>query len=173
MDREAYNNAPVIPGNKSVYFLNGSLVRKHHINRASGIMSVYNITKDQIESCLVSDFKKNKERAYSVKDTARLVCRHPKHLFRLVHEGLIPEPIGASKDGKRAWRIRSYYSESQVREIRDILAQQHIGRPRKDGLITNDATPTSQELTRRMGDGILTYIKTEDGQFVPTWSESI
>jgi hypothetical protein len=24
-----------------------------------------------------------------------------------------------------------------------------------------------------MGDGILTYTKTEDGRFIPTWSESI
>jgi hypothetical protein len=28
-------------------------------------------------------------------------------------------------------------------------------------------------LTRRMGDGILTYTKTEDGRFIPVWSESI
>ena len=34
-------------------------------------------------------------------------------------------------------------------------------------------TPTTQELTRRMGDGILTYTKTEDGRFIPVWSENI
>jgi hypothetical protein len=34
-------------------------------------------------------------------------------------------------------------------------------------------TPTSQELTRRMGDGILTYTKTEDGRFIPVWAENI
>jgi hypothetical protein len=34
-------------------------------------------------------------------------------------------------------------------------------------------TPSAQELTRRMGDGILTYVKTEDGRFVPVWGESI
>jgi len=28
-------------------------------------------------------------------------------------------------------------------------------------------TPTKQELTRRMGDGILTYTRTEDGRFIP------
>jgi hypothetical protein len=28
-------------------------------------------------------------------------------------------------------------------------------------------------LTRRMGDGILTYTKTPDGRFIPVWSESI
>ena len=52
-------------------------------------------------------------------------------------------------------------------------ASYHIGRPRKDNLITNDITPTKAELTRRMGDGILTYTKTEDGRFIPIWSESI
>jgi hypothetical protein len=173
MDREAYNNAPAIVGSKRVWFLNNCLVRKHHFNRSNGIMSVFNITKDQIESCLISDFKKNRERAFSVKETAELVNRHQKHLYRLMHNGLIPPPMGATKGGERAWRVRAYYSETMVKEIRDILAKQHMGRPRKDGLITNDSTPTIQELTRRMGDGILTYTRTEDGNFVPIWTESI
>jgi hypothetical protein len=58
VDMQSYNNAPVIPGSKKVWFLNGSLVRVHHLNKSNGIMSVYNITKDQIESCLITDFKK-------------------------------------------------------------------------------------------------------------------
>jgi hypothetical protein len=87
--------------------------------------------------------------------------------------GVIPFPTGSQKGGATAWQVRSYYSESQVREIRDILASYHHGRPRNDKLITNDVTPTKQELTRRMGDGILTYTRTEDGRFIPIWSESI
>lgn len=173
MDREAYNNAPVVPANKRVFFLNGDLVRKHHVSLSNGIMSVYNIHKDRIESCLIADFKKNRERAYSVKATAMLVDRHQKHLYRLVTNGVIPAPIAASVGGQRGWRIRAYYSESTVKEIRDILASQHHGRPRKDGLISNDTVPTVQELTRRMGDGMLTYMRTEDGKFVPIWNESI
>jgi hypothetical protein len=172
-DREAYNSAPVITGNKRVFFLNGDLVRKHHINRASGIMSVYNITKDRIESCLVADFKRNSEKAYTVKETAILVNRHQKYLPRLMKNGSIPFPTGAQKDGVREWRVRSYYSASQVKEIRDVLATFNMGRPRKDGLTNNNNTPTIQELNRRMGSGILTYTKTEDGNFVPLWTESI
>ena len=171
--RDEYNQAPVIPGNKKVWFLNGDLVRSHHLNRSNGIMSVYNITKDRIESCLISDFKKNRERAYTVGETADLVNRHKKYMPFLMNKGVIPYPLGAQKGGARGWQIRSYYSESQVREIRDILASYHMGRPRNDKLITNDITPSVQELTRRMGDGILTYTKTEDGRFIPIWSESI
>lgn len=173
MDREAYNSAPVIPGSKKIFFLNGDLVRKYHYNRSNGIMSVYNITKDRIESCLISDFRKNSERAYTVKETSILINRHQKYMPTLMKKGIIPPPTGAQLNGERNWRIRSYYSESQVREIRDILATFHIGRPRKDGLINNDITPTSQELQRRMGDGILTYTKTPDGRFVPVWDETI
>lgn len=170
---EQYNSSDIIPGNKKVWFLNGDLVRVHHLNKSNGIMSVYNIVKDQIESCLITDFKKNRERAYTVGQTADLVNRHKKYMPSLMKRGIIPHPTGSQKGGATGWQVRSYYSESQVREIRDILASYHIGQPRKDGLITNNMTPTKQELTRRMGDGILTYTRTEDGRFIPIWSESI
>ena len=173
IENRKYNEQPIIPGNKNVWFLNGDLVRIHHLNKSNGIMSVYNIIKDQIESCLISDFKKNRERAFTVGQTAQLVNRHKKYMPSLMKRGVIPFPMGAQKGGATAWQVRSYYSESQVREIRDILASYHIGQPRKDGLVTNNMTPTKQELTRRMGDGILTYTRTEDGRFIPIWCESI
>ena len=102
-----------------------------------------------------------------------LVNRHRKYIPTLIKQGKIPAPVGAQLNGERHWQVRAYYSESQVREIRAILASIHIGQPRKDKLITNNMTPTSQELTRRMGDGILTYTRTEDGRYIPVWSESI
>ena len=170
---EEYNSDPVIPGNKKVWFLNGDLVRPHHQSRSTGMVTLYNITKDRMESCFIADFKRNRLKAYTVGETARLVNRHKKYMPSLIKRGVIPGPMGSQKGGATGWQVRSYYSELQVKEIRDILASLHIGRPRNDKLITNDITPTSQELTRRMGDGILTYTKTEDGRFIPVWSESI
>ena len=173
ISREEYNSSPIIPGSKKIYFLNGDLVRVHHLNRSNGIMSVYNINKGQIESCLIGDFKKNRLRAYTVNETAQLVNRHRKYMPELMKVETIPLPTGASIDKVRGWQIRSYYSELQVHEIRDILATYTIGRPRKDGLINNNITPTRQELTRRMGDGTLTYTRTADGEFIPVWSETL
>ena len=168
-----YNDSPIITGSKKVWFLNGDLVKVKHNSRASGTIALYNINKDRLESCLINDFKTKRERAYTVGETADLVNRHKKYMPSLMKRGIIPFPTGSQKGGARGWQVRSYYSESQVKEIRDILATYHIGRPRKDNLITNDITPTKAELTRRMGDGILTYTKTEDGRFIPIWSESI
>lgn len=88
-------------------------------------------------------------------------------------QGTIPEPTGASLNKERGWQIKAYYSQSQIYEIRDILATYTIGRPRKDGLVNNNITPTRQELTRRLGEGILTYTKNSDGDFIPVWSETV
>lgn len=173
LEVEEYNNSSVIKGSQKVWFLNGDLVRVHHHSRSTGLVSLYNINKDRLESCLLSDFKKFRQRAYTVGETAILINRHKKYIPSLIKRGVIPPPVGCSKDGKRGWQIRSYYSEDHIREIRDILASIHIGQPRKDGLVTNNMTPTSQELTRKMGDGILTYTRTEDGRYIPVWSESI
>jgi hypothetical protein len=170
---EEYNNEPIVKGNQKVWFLNGDLVRLYHSSRSTGMVTVYNINKDRIETCMRSDFRKNREKAYTVAQTATLVNRHRKYMPDLIKRGVIPKPVGSSLDGKTGWQIRSYYSESHVKEIRAILASIHIGQPRKDKLITNNSIPTSQELTRRMGDGILTYTKTEDGRFIPVWSENI
>jgi hypothetical protein len=170
---EAYNNESVIKGNQTIWFLNGDLVRLYHSSRSTGLVSIFNINKNRIETCLRSDFRKKRERAYTVAETAKLINRHRKYIPNLIKNGIIPPPTGAKVNGERGFRIRAYYSESQVKEIRDILASIHIGQPRKDGLITNNMTPTNQELTRRMGDGILTYTKTEDGRFIPVWSENI
>jgi hypothetical protein len=170
---QQYNNEPVIKGNQKVWFLNGDLVRLYHSSRSTGMVTVYNINKDRIETCLRSDFRKNRQRAYTIAETAILVNRHRKYMPSLIKRGVIPKPVGSSVGGITGFQIRAYYSEDHVRDIRAILASIHIGQPRKDGLITNNMTPTNQELTRRMGDGILTYTKTEDGRFIPVWSESI
>jgi hypothetical protein len=173
LESKDYNNQPVISGNKTIYFLNGDLVRLHHSSRSTGMVTVYNITKDRLETCLRSDFRKNRERAYTVSETAKLVNRHRKYIPSLIKRGIIPPPTGSRVGGTRDWQVRAYYSESQVKEIRDILASIHFGRPRKDNLITNNMTPTSQELTRRTGSGILVYTKTADGRFIPVWEENI
>jgi hypothetical protein len=170
---QEYNNEPVVKAKIKVWFVNGDLVRIHHRSRSTGMITFYNINKDRLETCLLSDFKKNREKAYTVAETAVLVNRHRKYIPTLIKQGKIPPPVGSRLNGERGWQVRSYYSESQVREIRAILASIHHGQPRKDKLITNNMTPTSQELTRRMGDGILTYTRTEDGRYIPVWSEVI
>jgi hypothetical protein len=98
---------------------------------------------------------------------------HRKHIPRLVKKGIIPEPMGELPGGKRAFHYLSYYSEDTIMEARRAMAMIHQGQPRKDGLITNNKTPTEQELRYAMGDGIILYTKDSDGKFVPIFTETV
>jgi len=158
---------------RKIWFLNGDLVRVSHTSRAAGIVTFYNITKDKKEATTIVEFKKKRKKAFTVKETAELLNCHRKHIPRLVNRGLIPDPIGCLPNGERAFHHLSYYSEDVIMEAREAMSQIHHGRARKDGLITNNKTPTEQELRYAMGDGILLYTKTEDGRFIPIFSETI
>jgi len=72
---EEYNNEPIVKGNQNVWFLNGDLVRPHHYSRSTGMVTLYNIIKDRLETCFISDFKKNREKAYDGGENAKLVNR--------------------------------------------------------------------------------------------------
>lgn len=171
---DEYNDSKAIAKTKTrIWFLNKDLVRVYHKDRGGGVITVFNITQDRLQTILLDEWFKKRQKAYSVRETGYLLNRHPKYIAGLVKRGSIPPPLGAKPGGRRAIRVRSYYSEDQVYELRDYFASKSWGRPRKDGLITNNHTPTRQELTRRMGKGILLYTKTEDGRVIPIWSETI
>ena len=158
---------------RKVWFLNEDLVRIEHTSRAAGIITLHNLTKDRRETTTIIEFKKKRKRAFTVKETAQLLNCHRKHIPRLVKRGVIPDPVGELPNGERAFHYLSYYSEDVIMEAREAMSQIHHGAKRKDGLTTNNKTPTEQELRYAMGDGILLYTKTEDGRFIPIFNETI
>ena len=97
---QQYNNDAVIKGSKKLWFLNKDLVRLYHSSRSTGMVTFYNITKDRLETCLRTDFRKNRQRAYTVAETSKLVNRHRKYMPKLIKNGIIPPPIGARLNGQ-------------------------------------------------------------------------
>ena len=63
----------------------------------------------------------------------------------------------------------SYYTEEQVFQIRDIMSVIHRGHPRNDGLVTNNTTPTEDQLRAKINNSLLVYVRDEDGNFIPTF----
>lgn len=170
---DQYNDKPIKKPVGQVWFLNGDLVRIYHRNRAAGVITLYNINQDILQTILVEEWVKKRMMAFNMRMTGGLVNRHPKYIPYLVRMGTIPPPIGSQPGGARAFRVRCYYSEDMVFEIRDILASRSWGGPRKDHLITNNRTPTVQELRRMMGQELLHYTKDGQGKIVPIWSETV
>ena len=158
---------------RTLWFLNGTLVRKEHISRAQGIIFLWDINKQEKFMLGMAEWKKKRRRAYLVRDTAMLLNLHRKSLPRLVQRGILPPPVGAVPGGVPVFGKKAYYSEDTITEMREILAGQHIGRPRKDGYITNNKTPTALELSVAMGDSAQLYTKDKSGNFIPVFAESL
>jgi len=167
-------NLPVIHNpRRRTWFLNGDLVRIEHVSRSQGLVTLQNCTKDCKMAISMVEFKKKRKRAYTIMETSKLLNYHRKSIPRLVKSGLLPPPTGELPDGRTAFHYLSYYSEDQIFEARKLMAQTHQGKPRRDGLVTNNKTPTEQELRHAMGDGLIFYVKDENGKFIPVFSETI
>ena len=170
-NRKSILDKPIKPSS-TIFFINKDLVRMIHSNRANDICQFYNFTQDKQQSMVYSDFKKHRKRAYTVVNTARIFKRSKVQLERWIEKELIGPPTGAVAGGKRTFRKMSYYSEDDLFTIRSVLATIHIGRPRKDGFVNpSKDVPTERELRSLIGDAIMLYTKTKDGEFVPVWAE--
>lgn len=161
-----------IEPSKSIFFINQDLVRFITSNRGQNIVYLFNITKNKNQTMLLSDFKKHRKRAYTVVDTARLLNRGPAQIYRYISDGLIDPPVGSQPGGQRSFTKLSYYSEDHIFLIRDAMSKVPRGRPRKDGKIVNNSVLTEQELRAKMGDALMLYTRTKDGDFIPVWSET-
>jgi hypothetical protein len=153
-----------------IFFINNKLVRFLSVNRGSNIVYLYNITDQKEQTMLYSDFKKHRKRAYTVIDTARLLNRSANQIRMHISDGNIKPPTGILPGGERSHTRKSYYSEDEIFEIREFLCTVHIGRPRKDGRVSNNVL-TEQELRAKMGDALILYTRTKDGDFIPVWAE--
>lgn len=160
----------VIKPSAKLFFINKDLIRVLSSNRGQNIIYMFNLTKNKEQSMLLSDFKKHKKRAYTVIDTCRLLNKSPSQIRLHIRNGFIDPPTGVLADGERSYTRKSYYSEDQIFAIRDALSTIHIGRPRKDGKVSNSML-TEQELRARMGDALVLYTRTKDGNFIPVWAE--
>jgi hypothetical protein len=114
-----------------------------------------------------SDVKKRQKPAYTMREVAKLVNRNPRTIRNLFSKKKLPKPqIAYGKSGKGYWQL---YSEEDVFAIRDYFAEQHQGRPRRDGMITTWNVPTREQLREQMGHVKMLYVMNEEGQPVPVW----
>ena len=155
---------------RTIFFVDKILVRLLNTNRGLNIVNLFDMINQKEITMLLSDFKKHRKRAYTLVDTARLLDRGPAQIYRYINEGLIDPPTGTQPGGERMFTKLSYYSEDDIFNIRNVMSTIHRGRPRKDGKISNNVL-TEQELRAKMGDALMLYTRTKDGEFVPVWSE--
>jgi hypothetical protein len=155
-----------------IFFINNDLVRLIHSNRASNICTIYNYIQDKEQTMILSDFKKHRRKAYTFMSITKIFGRSRIQLERWITKGLVDPPTGAVAGGKRVFGEYAYYSEEDLFTIRSTIATISIGRPRKDGRVNASKNiPTEKELRSLIGDAIMLYTRTKDGEYIPVWAE--
>lgn len=148
------------------YFLNGDLFKVVRVDRSANTCYLYNLQTKENKMFLYSDFKKFRKNAYKMNRVSKLLNRHPDRIRKAIWEEKVSKPllIKSGPSGGRYW-----FTEDDIRGLRDYFATVHRGRPRKDGVIVTHNVPAKDELEALLGNKQMLYVKNKNGDFVPVW----
>lgn len=159
----------VRPKRYGFFFLNGLLYRTIHADKRSNLLYAYDARDGSIQSFLYSDVRKHSQKAFRIGAVAELLGCKPKTVKILEEKGMV-RPAQRWAGPELDYRINArYYSEDQVRELRQVMSEIHRGRPRHDGIvIPRKSLPTAEELEAAMRHTTVLY---EDigGELIPVW----
>lgn len=150
------------------------LNKKHHkvlrISRSEDIIVAWDYESKKRVSYIWSVTKQNMQKAFTVKEVVKIFSRDRWVIHDYIEEGKIKKPkqtysIETGNPGKYL------FSEDDLRDLHSYLLTVHIGRPRKDGQITNRNLMSRAELEAMMKEETVLYTKDNSGQYVPVWKQ--
>lgn len=110
--------------------------------------------------------------AYTITEVADILGMHRMTIDKYVREERIKTPQRIYSLSNRL-PGKFMFSEDDVLELHTALAEVHQGRPRKDGLITNNRIPNRAQVRTLVRQGNVLYTKDSKGNFVPIWKEQV
>lgn len=153
------------------FFLNGELHKVLSVSRAQDFVICWSFPQGKRVGYVWSDVRRNHKPAFKMQEVSKMIGRHRTNIERDILAGNIKSPQRSyTLDGKKRL-LYYFFSEENVFDLHDYLLTVHIGRPRLDGKITPGQMPSKAELRAMMKHDIVTYVKTEQGEFVPVWKE--
>jgi hypothetical protein len=152
------------------FFIDDNFYRLEIVDRYRNIAKAVRIidgAEGERVSFVWSDLKKSAGRAYTTQKACKILrCkRNVVKRIEKVHS-ITPQKV-YFKEGD--WRGgKCYFSEQQVLDMWEIMANTHQGGPRKDGMITQrQGLPTKTEVIAAMNGAEILYYKDDKGDFVP------
>ncbi len=162
-----------VPGqqpNKLTYFyLNGLLHKKLLIDRTRDSVTTWCYPLGKRVTYTYSDVKKRKEPAFTGLEVSAMIGRSPRTLKRLINDGDIEPPQHTYGLNEKRIKYKFMWSEADIMNLHEHLANTHRGRPRHDGIQRNTGIPTRKELRAMIKQENILYTLTKDGDFIPVW----
>ena len=153
------------------FFWDQRLHKVIRINRPANLVDAWDYEARKRVSLLYSDFRIKAKKAVSTGEAARIMHCSPKTIFRILDMKAIHPPSSSYPlHNPDSDRFKQWWGEHNLLELHDYLMTVHVGRPRKDGLITpSQRYPTRAEIIAKMNDTNTMYIKSDEGTFVPVY----
>jgi len=155
----------------SYFYLNNALHKVLKRNRAEDLIIAWDYQQGKRVSYIMTDVLRNKKRAYSVPQAAKMFNRHPDTIKRHMRSKEIPYPQYAYTLDENKRITKYLFSENEIRDMHDFFKNVHRGRPRIDGDVTSSNIPSPAELEALMRNEKILYTKNEDGEFVVVWKQ--
>ena len=160
------------PRGRILYFyLNDVLHRALQINRSEDTIIAFNFVEGRRVAYNYSDVQKNKKHAYSISEASKLINRHSDTIKRHIRSGEIQKPQQAYALDDKTKLSRYYFTDADIRNLREFFKTVHIVLPRKDGEVTASNIPSKIELEAMLRNETILYVKGDSGDFVPVWKQ--
>ena len=158
------------------FFLDGELDgkikpllhKKLHINRGQDKITTWCYPLHRRVAYTYTDVKRNMKPAFTTVEAATMLNRRRLTLERAILSGSIETPQFTYGIDENKNKFKYMWSEDNILEAHAFLSTQHVGPPRKDGLITPRKLPTARELRAIIRQRDILYIKVGD-EFRPVW----
>lgn len=153
------------------FFINNELNQVLRKNRAEDLIVAWNFNQHRRMAYSWTDVNNNMQRAYQLREVANIFNRHPLTVHRWIRNGDIARPTKTYSLTGRNFQGFYYFSEDDIRAVHDYLCGVTMGRPRKDGGVTNNRMPTRAELEAILRRETILYVKDDTGDYVPVWKQ--
>jgi hypothetical protein len=151
------------------FYLNDELHKVLERHRDSDLLVAWNYNKWERVAYNLSDVNVHRRPAYTIKEVSAMIGKGVNTIKRHMREGNLPKPMradplqGTNKPGQ------FYFSEDDIRLMREFFRNLHWGRPRKDGTVREQDMPSKAELEAMLRNETILYAKNEQGEYVPVW----
>lgn len=149
------------------------LNRVLHVNKPEDMVTAWDYTDHKRKVFVWSDVRRRMQNAYSIKETAEILGKSKMTVEGYIREGQIrtPQRIYALNESRTPGKFM--LSEDDVLDLHQAMSERHQGRPRKDGLVTNNGLPTRAEVRTLVQQGDVLYTRDDKGNFIPIWKEQV
>lgn len=151
------------------FFYKGELHKRLRINRSADIVIAWSYPQGHAVKHIYSDVRKNGQKAFTTGQVCKMINRKHRTLKNIIDDGMIPAPAMSYGIDENRNPYGYYWREEDVMNLHEYLLTVHHGRPRKDGYVFPMMMPSRAELRAIIRQGTVLYVRTDDGEFIPTW----